>query len=247
MGAAATASSITVWLQVDAQAANWEPIVKAANAAFQKRASRRRRQRAVPDVGQPPAEVRRDARRRERAGRHRDGQHRDDEVHGRRRVPGHHVRQGVVRELGHWLEGLAASGRYGGKLYGVPYYAGSRVVTYRTDLFKKAGRQGRRRASPQFTAAAKKLGATNKAKGFSPVYIAGTDWYVAMGFVYDYGGTDRTAGQRQVEGHARLAEGDRRPDRVQEVLPRRLAGEQDDRRDAARTRTTSTPRATPPR
>ena len=38
-----------------------------------------------------------------------------------------------------WLEGLAASGRFGGKLYGVPYYAGSRVVTYRTDLFKRAG------------------------------------------------------------------------------------------------------------
>src|SRR5919201_729413 len=25
-------------------------------------------------------------------------------------------------------------------------------------------------------------------RGFSPVYIAGTDWYVAMAFVYDYGG-----------------------------------------------------------
>src|SRR5256885_10278464 len=40
---------------------------------------------------------------------------------------------------GSWLKGLAASGAYGGKLYGVPYYAGSRVVTYRSDLFKKAG------------------------------------------------------------------------------------------------------------
>ena len=38
-----------------------------------------------------------------------------------------------------WLKGLAASGMFNGKLYGVPYYAGSRVVTYRTDLFKKAG------------------------------------------------------------------------------------------------------------
>src|SRR5262245_39334003 len=37
-----------------------------------------------------------------------------------------------------WLPGLAASGRYGGKTYGVPYYAGARVVTYRTDLFKAA-------------------------------------------------------------------------------------------------------------
>jgi N,N'-diacetylchitobiose transport system substrate-binding protein len=26
-------------------------------------------------------------------------------------------------------------------------------------------------------------------KGFSPVYMAGTDWYFAMSFVYDYGGT----------------------------------------------------------
>ena len=37
-----------------------------------------------------------------------------------------------------WLKGLAASGIYNGKTYGVPYYAGSRVVTYRTDLFRKA-------------------------------------------------------------------------------------------------------------
>ena len=46
-----------------------------------------------------------------------------------------------------WLEGLAASGRYSGKLYGVPYYAGSRVVTYRTDLFKQGRRSRSRRAS----------------------------------------------------------------------------------------------------
>src|SRR5437763_17055418 len=38
-----------------------------------------------------------------------------------------------------WLKGLAASGAYGGHLFGVPYYAGSRVVTYRTDLWKSAG------------------------------------------------------------------------------------------------------------
>src|SRR4051795_2453289 len=38
-----------------------------------------------------------------------------------------------------WLKGLAASGAFGGKTYGVPYYAGSRLATYRSDLFKKAG------------------------------------------------------------------------------------------------------------
>jgi N,N'-diacetylchitobiose transport system substrate-binding protein len=86
-----------------------------------------------------------------------------------------------------WLGGLAASGRFGGKLYGVPYYAGSRVVTYRTDLFKAAGVKVPNSLAA-FTAGARKLAAKNGEKGFSPVYIAGTDWYVAMSFVYDYGG-----------------------------------------------------------
>jgi N,N'-diacetylchitobiose transport system substrate-binding protein len=87
-----------------------------------------------------------------------------------------------------WLKGLAASGAYGGKTYGVPYYAGSRVVTYRTDLFKKAGIKKLPATTAAYAADAKKLLAKNPQKGFSPMYIAGTDWYVAMGFVFDYGG-----------------------------------------------------------
>jgi len=87
-----------------------------------------------------------------------------------------------------WLKGLAASGVFNGKTYGVPYYAGSRVVTYRTDLFKKAGISKPPASLADYTAAARKLAAKNKSKTFSPVYIAGTDWYVAMGFVYDFGG-----------------------------------------------------------
>ena len=86
-----------------------------------------------------------------------------------------------------WLSGLAASGRYGGKLYGVPYYAGSRVVTYRTDIWKQNGAKIPQ-SQAEFIALARKIGAKNTAKTFSPVYIAGTDWYVAMSFVADYGG-----------------------------------------------------------
>jgi N,N'-diacetylchitobiose transport system substrate-binding protein len=86
-----------------------------------------------------------------------------------------------------WLKGLAASGIYGGKTYGVPYYAGSRVVTYRSDLYAKA-KVSIPKTLKQFTTNARKLAKRNKSRGFSPVYIAGTDWYVAMGFVYDYGG-----------------------------------------------------------
>jgi N,N'-diacetylchitobiose transport system substrate-binding protein len=86
-----------------------------------------------------------------------------------------------------WLAGLAASGRYGGKVYGVPYYAGSRVVTYRTDIFSQMKAKVPTSLA-QFTALARKIGASNDSKAFSPVYIAGTDWYAAMSFVYDYGG-----------------------------------------------------------
>ena len=61
-------------------------------------------------------------------------------------------------------------------------------MTYRTDLFRQAGIKKLPTSLAEFTAAAKKLGARNKEKSFSPVYIAGTDWYVAMSFVYDHGG-----------------------------------------------------------
>jgi N,N'-diacetylchitobiose transport system substrate-binding protein len=95
-----------------------------------------------------------------------------------------------------WLQGLAAAGVYNGKLLGVPYYAGSRVVTYRTDLFKKANIKVPKSLA-QYTLAAKKLGTMDKDKSFSPVYVAGTDWYVAMGFVYDFGGSiAKQAGKR---------------------------------------------------
>ena len=87
-----------------------------------------------------------------------------------------------------WLSGLAKSGKYGGKTYGVPYYAGSRVVTYRTDLFKKAGISKLPSSTAVYAADAQKLLKQNTQKGFSPVYIAGTDWYFAMSFVFDYGG-----------------------------------------------------------
>ena len=86
---------------------------------------------------------------------------------------------------------------------GVPYYAGSRVVTYRTDLFKKAGITKLPPTSrAQFAADAKKLARRRTPKkGFSPFYIAGTDWYFAMGFVFDYGGGIATAG-RAASGRA---------------------------------------------
>ena len=183
-------TSITVWLQVDAQS-GWPDLVAGANAQFQK--------------AHPGASV--------------DVQYQTWPTHlakfdatlaagstpdviemGNTEMT-KYMAAGAFQDLSSlkssfdnsstWLEGLALSGRYNGKLYGVPYYAGSRVVTYRADLYKKAGVKVPKTLAG-FTAVAKKLNAKFGKKGFSPVYIAGQDWYVGMGFVFDYGGAIAT-------------------------------------------------------
>ena len=141
--------------------------------------------------------------------------------------------RGSFDNSGNWLAGMQAGGPTAASSTASRTTRVHAVVTYRTDLFKKAGIKTAPTSLAQFTAAAKKLAATNSTKGFSPVYIAGPDWYVAMSFVYDYGGQIAVTRQRQVGRHARLAEVDRRPDRIQELLRRRLSREQDDGRGAS--------------
>jgi N,N'-diacetylchitobiose transport system substrate-binding protein len=91
---------------------------------------------------------------------------------------------------GSWLKGLRDSATYNGKLFGVPYYAGSRVVIYRTDYFKKVGIKKAPTSLAQFVAAGKRIQAAygKNDKTFSAFYVAGPDWYSAMSFVFDYGG-----------------------------------------------------------
>jgi N,N'-diacetylchitobiose transport system substrate-binding protein len=90
-----------------------------------------------------------------------------------------------------WLKGLAASATYEGKTFGVPYYAGSRVVIYRTDMFKEAGLKAPPKTLNEFVTAGKKLDARygEDNKRFSPFYVAGQDWYTALAYVYDRGGS----------------------------------------------------------
>jgi N,N'-diacetylchitobiose transport system substrate-binding protein len=183
----ASANTLTVWLQTDAQAPNWEPIVKGANAAFERTHPGWEVNVQYKTWGNHLAQF--DATL--------AGGNTPDVIEMGNTEMTKYMAAGAFQDLtssksefansGTWLEGLAASGRYGGKVYGVPYYAGSRVVTYRTDLYKKAGIKAPKSLA-EFTASARKLARQNSVKGFSPVYIAGTDWYVAMSFVYDYGG-----------------------------------------------------------
>ena len=101
--------------------------------------------------------------------------------------------KGDFANSGKWLAGLKASATFDGKLYGVPYYAGSRVITFRSDLFRKAGFKKDPKSLAQFQSELKKIGKMQKhVKGFSPLYVGGEDWYSALSFVFDYGGSIAT-------------------------------------------------------
>src|SRR4051794_14278452 len=186
-GQRVAANKLTVWLQVDAQT-GWPDVVAAANAQFQKDHPGYTVDVQYQNWG--------DHLQKFDAGLAGGGG--PDVIEMGNTEMTKYMAAGAFADLSSfkssfdnsssWLKGLAASGAYGGKLYGVPYYAGSRVVTYRTDLFKKAGIKKLPASIKDYSADARKLMAKSGKKGFSPVYIAGTDWYVAMGFVFDYGG-----------------------------------------------------------
>ncbi len=185
--AKAQGSTLTVWLQVDAQS-GWPDVVAAANQQFQKDhpgwSVNVQYQNWGDHLQKFDATL--------------AGGNSPDVIEMGNTEMTKYMAAGAFADLtslkssfdnsASWLKGLAGSGNLGGKLYGVPYYAGSRVVTYRTDLFKKAAIAKPPSSLDEFTADAQKLKSTSSAKGFSPVYVAGEDWYVAMSFVYDYGG-----------------------------------------------------------
>jgi N,N'-diacetylchitobiose transport system substrate-binding protein len=183
----ATASSITVWLQTDAQS-GWADLVASVNQKFQADHPGTTVNVQYQNWGDHLQKL--DATLAGGGG--------PDVVEMGNTEMTKYMAAGAFADLssakgqfdnsGSWLSGLAKSGVYNGKTYGVPYYAGSRVVTYRSDLFKKAGIRKLPATTSQYAADAKALMAKNGKKGFSPVYIAGTDWYFAMSFVFDYGG-----------------------------------------------------------
>jgi N,N'-diacetylchitobiose transport system substrate-binding protein len=87
-----------------------------------------------------------------------------------------------------WLKGLSGPCELDGKTYCVPYYAGARVLIYRTDLFDAAGVKPPASYS-ELTAAADTLKAKNSASNkFAAFYMPGAYWYAAMSWVYAEGG-----------------------------------------------------------
>ena len=188
----AQANKLTVWLQVDAQS-GWPDVVAAANQQFQQQnpgwTVNVQYQSWGDHLQKFDATI--------------AGNDTPDVIEMGNTEMTAYMASGAFADLtanksqfpnsGSWLAGLAKSGMFGGKLYGVPYYAGSRVVTYRSDLFKKAGVTKSPTSIAQFTADLQKVARMEKGvKGFSAMYMAGTDWYSALDWVFDYGGTIAT-------------------------------------------------------
>jgi N,N'-diacetylchitobiose transport system substrate-binding protein len=186
------ANKLTVWLQVDAQS-GWPDVVAAANQQFQQQnpgwTVDVQYQNWTDHLQKFDATI--------------AGNDTPDVIEMGNTEMTKYMAAGAFADLtgsksqfdnsANWLAGLAKSGQYGGKVYGVPYYAGSRVITYRSDLFKKAGIKAVPTSLAQFQADLTKVGAMQKSvKGFSPLYAGGEDWYSALSFVFDYGGAIAT-------------------------------------------------------
>ena len=88
-----------------------------------------------------------------------------------------------------WNAGMKAAGEWQGKEYGVPFYAGDRVVIYNKSLFAKAGITAPPTSNQEWLDDIAKLKASNPSDpNFQPLYLAGQDWYVLLSFIWDQGG-----------------------------------------------------------
>jgi N,N'-diacetylchitobiose transport system substrate-binding protein len=88
-----------------------------------------------------------------------------------------------------WLKALTESCTYNGRLYCVPYYAGARAVIYRKDQYRAAGIRSTPKSLAQFQAAGQKLMKKyGKQRNYSALYFPGRYVWASMSFVYDYGG-----------------------------------------------------------
>jgi N,N'-diacetylchitobiose transport system substrate-binding protein len=185
----ATAHTLTVWLQVDAQN-GWPEIVAAANNAFTSSHPgwnvNVQYQQWTDHLTKFDATI--------------AGNNTPDVIEMGNTEMTKYMAAGEFANLGgfksqfnnssKWLAGLKASASFNNKLYGVPYYAGSRVITYRSDLFRKAGVKKVPATTAQLQSALVKVGKMEKGvKGFAPLYVGGEDWYSALSFVFDYGGS----------------------------------------------------------
>src|SRR6266567_3898160 len=107
---------------------------------------------------------------------------------------------------GTWLQSLTDSCTYQGKLYCVPYYAGSRAVIYRKDMFDAAGATVPTSMDDLLTAGQKLMAKYGSDSRFSALYFPGKYWYAAAPFVWDFGGDIATQSGSKWQGSINSAQ-----------------------------------------
>ena len=87
------------------------------------------------------------------------------------------------------LQGFVDGATVDGATYAVPYYAGSKYIFYRKDLFKDAGIDAVPTTMDEFVDDAIKLKQANpKPANFSGFWFPGQDWRNGAAFIWDAGG-----------------------------------------------------------
>jgi N,N'-diacetylchitobiose transport system substrate-binding protein len=115
------------------------------------------------------------------------------------------------------LKGFVDSGSYDGKFYAAPYYAGSRLVFYRKDLFQKAGVQVPQTLD-QYVADGIKLKSSMGQKDFSGIYFPGQDWRNALPYIWAAGGDLAVQNGDQWQGALSTPESVKGLEQVQQVM-----------------------------
>jgi len=87
-----------------------------------------------------------------------------------------------------WLKSLTESCTLNGKLYCAPYYAGSRAIIYRKDMFQAAGVKPPTTMDGLLQAGQALMSANKSDANFSALYFPGKYWYAALPFIWDFGG-----------------------------------------------------------
>ena len=109
-------------------------------------------------------------------------------------------KKGSFQNSGTWLQSLTDSCTFQGKLYCVPYYAGSRAIIYRTDMFAAVGATPPTSMDELKTVGSKLMGKYGSDPNFSALYFPGKYWYAAAPFVWDFGGDIATQSGSKWQG-----------------------------------------------
>jgi N,N'-diacetylchitobiose transport system substrate-binding protein len=109
-------------------------------------------------------------------------------------------KKGSFQNSGTWLQSLTDSCTFQGKLYCIPYYAGSRAIIYRTDMFAAVGAAPPTSMAELATVGSKLMGKYGSDPNFSALYFPGKYWYAAAPFVWDFGGDIATQSGSKWQG-----------------------------------------------